>query len=157
MSKLKIKNGKYWNGILGFIDILGKNIDSIAVKNVILQFQLKRDELSGIVYFENEEKGISLECEDSTLRSVFLFAEGKDDFSQYKGILFGNIHFGITKKEVRSELGCPTESGMSEKITSTLEHGGWDKYNCDIFSIHFSYSIADSSIELITLEQYINI
>jgi hypothetical protein len=151
-----MKNGEYWNAIRSLIDILGKKFDSNAVKNIISQFHLRRDELSGIVYFENEEKGISLECEDNTLRAVFLFAECKDGFSQYKGSLFGNIDFGITKKEVWSELGCPAESGMSEKVTSTLEHGGWDKYNFDIFSVHFTYSITDCSVELITLEQYIN-
>jgi hypothetical protein len=151
VTRTKRRIGEYWSSQSFIIDALGKDIDSVESRYLVDKFELKRIEVSGNTYFENENMGLSMLCENDILVSVFLFADGKDGFSQFTGKLPDGISFQTSRELLRLSLGRPTEQGEPEEITSTLIHGGWDKYQYECFSVHFTYAIGGGAIELITL------
>ena len=63
-------------------------------------------------YYTFKNKGISiLFRKPEILRTIFLYAEGTDDFSQYQGVLPFQLTFDLNRKTIESIFGKPESSG----------------------------------------------
>jgi hypothetical protein len=132
-----------------FISIVGQPIGSAPVRAFLRWFGLvKTDDTS---CFENQSAGISLRVEDGAVAAIFLHGEGKDGFRQFAGAMLGPINFGCTRESIRAELGRPSDSRDPTGEHATFKHGGWDRYDFGVHSLHFSYALADGKLELVTL------
>lgn len=137
------------------ISKFGKYIGKSRTDKEVLSLIKGMDEIDDntvVTYFENPAKGISILFEDSILESIFLHGEGKDGFREYKDLL-GPILFSSGKAGIRDTLGVPESSKVDDKVPGNEEIWGWDKYNIQGFSLHFTYN-KDQEIIMIALEKW---
>ncbi len=137
--------------ISGFVQLLQQHFDSDNVTRVIEEYSLERDEVLNSVYWENPDAGLSIKSCNNLVESVFLHAEGKDGFRQFSLESFDGIGFNSTFRNVRERFGHPSQSSMPDTVCDGISHGGWDRYDLDCCSIHFTYWSSNGRVELLTL------
>jgi len=130
---------------------LGNNMDASNVKNIISRFGLIEDADYQPTYYENKNTGIAVNFECAKVAAIFLFSEGKDGFSQYKGKLVNDLTFDSGEDDVLSLMGKPSMTGAPQHGSLSVIHGGWIRYDYPDFSIHFSFTVGVKKIELVTL------
>ncbi|GLR13039.1 hypothetical protein GCM10007907_18290 [Chitinimonas prasina] len=81
------------------------------------------------------------------LSGVFLYAEGKDGYSQFKGNLPMGLSFSIDIKDIGKKLGSP--SWVRKREDGSIAAERWD--NAADYRIHFSYSKSTSRPVLVSL------
>lgn len=108
-----------------FVDAIGKQADSDAIKHLLLNFgidrrvTIKRDETD--VYESITDSGVSLLFESERyvsvkhkvefptdapiLTAIFLYGTGDDDFREYKGDLPGGLTFSDSRETALQKLG----------------------------------------------------
>jgi len=133
-----------------FINILGKKTNEPEVQFLLNKYHLVEDNtFESPIYYENPNEGLSFLCENGKVDQIFLFSNGKDDFSQYKGALPGGLKFESGKEDVNRSFGEAMFSGRYQLYEE--EKGFWDKYEFQNFAIHFTYNGLSTKIDLITL------
>lgn len=133
-----------------FLSVLQRRIDDSAVSNLVRTFGLVRDGSDDEGYLESEREGLALRYDAGRICCVFLHAEGKDDFSAYRGVLPFGLTFGSKASDVRRVLGQPTQS-KGTNISPYFRANGWDRYDFEGFYLHFTYRVVKGTIELVAL------
>jgi hypothetical protein len=103
-------------------------------------------------YFNAPDEGVSLALEkDDRVKAVFLYAQGVEDFSQYKSPLPGGLAFDTPREVIRSKLGEPAFGGEAGGTgIMAIEHS-FDRYESPQYYVRFEYADGDSGIRLVTL------
>lgn len=98
--------------------LLGKAPESKEV--VVLRKQLRSNpevtHTNDGFYYSWKEHGLELLFERGTVRAVFLYTAGADEFKQYRGELPEGLHFSDTRRDVEKKLGEPKKRGGSGVI-----------------------------------------
>jgi hypothetical protein len=116
-------------------------------------FKLSKPKIMGeSPYLYARGEGISLALEkDDRIKAVFLYAEGIEDFGQYKLPLPGGFAFDTPRAVVRSNLGEPAFAGEAGGTgIMAIEHS-FDRYESSQYYLRFEYAGGDSGIRLVTL------
>jgi hypothetical protein len=88
---------------------------------------------------------------EEDLLEIQLYNEGVEEYKQFSGTLPFNLDFNMTKKEVNSLLGIPTESQEKRRRNIILgDLSIWDKYIYDTFYLHITYSKKEK-IEIVSV------
>jgi hypothetical protein len=103
-------------------------------------------------YLNAYEAGISLALErNDQIKAVFLYAEGVEDFGQYKPTLPGGLTFDTPRADVRAKLGQPAIAGEAGgNGIMAIEHA-FDRYESAEFYLRFEYADGGSGVRLVTL------
>lgn len=109
-------------------------------------------ELAGRIYYEDKSFGIAVMMEDGLVESVFLFAEGREDFSGYPLTLPSGLAFGMDGDDVRELLGAPTTSRPPDLPNPPEAKGGWDAFVEQDLKLHVTYHPVSKRLDLVTLE-----
>jgi hypothetical protein len=135
-----------------FIRVLGAPLNAAPVQHLVERFRLVED-ASHPRHFESPSLGIALYLDDhGAVSTVFLFGNRKDDFSEFRGSLLGDLTFRHGRSDVRRVCGEPTKSANATKrAEGGYQHGGWDRYDLPTHVLHFSYERDVGVIELVTL------
>jgi hypothetical protein len=78
---------------------------------------------SDCTYHNYNAHGLSLRVAGDTITTVFLYAQGADDFEAYPGALPENLSWSDTRADVETKLGAPTKTGGDGVIAFWAEHG----------------------------------
>jgi hypothetical protein len=116
-------------------------------------FKLSQPQIMGeSPYLNARGEGISLALEkDDRIKAVFLYAEGIEDFGQYKLPLPGGFAFDTPRAVIRSKLGEPAFGGEAGGTgIMAIEHS-FDRYQSAEFYIRFEYADGGVGIRLVTL------
>lgn len=93
---------------------LGQNKESTAVQTLMKEIGDAPEihHFSDSYYYNFKEKGISLKFDTSDeLVAIFLYREGADEFSQYKGKLPFGIDWKMSREAIEDILGIPSFYG----------------------------------------------
>jgi hypothetical protein len=82
---------------------------------------------------------------------VYLYSGTKDKYCRFQGPLIAGITFHSYRDNVVRALGSPSRTGNPGSIPILGAHGGWDRYDRETYSIHFSYSASTRMLELVTI------
>ncbi|MBC3909708.1 hypothetical protein [Undibacterium umbellatum] len=80
---------------------------------------------------------------------IFLYAEGRDSYSQFRSDIPFGLSFTMKHEDMISKLGVPTWQRFRED--GTLAADRWD--NKAEVQIHISYSINDGRLVLVSLQK----
>lgn len=93
--------------------ILGKRSKSREV--AAIHKHLKKDpevtHSDGGFYYSWKDHGLEFLFEKDTVQAIFLYADGADEFKQYRGELPDGLHFSDARREVEKKLGKPKKEG----------------------------------------------
>lgn len=143
---------------------LGNPISNESLAHEVENLGIGLGSLIGIsevdLYIERRKEGYSLIFTDEAdflgksdqpigvgsryLTGIFLYAEGKDDYSQYKGDLPCGLSFHQTEKIVKELLGQPN---WAREKDGRIVSEAWDQ---DCIRLHLTYS-KEGSISLINI------
>jgi hypothetical protein len=116
-------------------------------------FKLSKPKIMGeSPYLNARDEGISLALEkDDRIKAVFLYAEGIEEFSQYKPPLPGGLSFETSRALIRSKLGEPAFAGEAGGTgIMAIEHS-FDRYESSQYYIRIEYADGGSGVRLVTL------
>lgn len=132
------------------IALLGESKSSPAFTEVLNDLGKAGDwdDHKGHAYLNFRESGVSLSYEKRTgsFQSIFLYGNGRDGFSEYRGLLPAGLTFHNTREEVHHKLGEPVRSGPGPEVDTT-----WDLFQSGDHTVHFEFG-ADGQPSLITFE-----
>jgi hypothetical protein len=103
-------------------------------------------------YLNAKAAGISFALTpDQLVQSVFLYADGIEDFAQYTQPLPAELSFNSSRSEVRLALGEPVFSAEVGGVgLMAIEHS-FDRFEDDVHYIRFEYMPGDLAIRIVTL------
>lgn len=137
--------------LCNWIDV---NIDKLKAEDFFLSYfdESQIEDIEGFKYLINKLRGISLTL-SSTLQvdAIQLYSFQFDGFNQFDGGLPYEIHFAMSRAEVRLRLGFPQRVGGGEINYFIGMVPNWDKFIFDHYTLHFKYSHDLNSILLITI------
>lgn len=113
----------------------------------------KDDSTSAGTYWESPHSGITILVTNNVVNSIFLHADGKDEFSQYQGSLPYGLTFSSSRDDARAILGAPVSSSDGVYIPD-LTIGGWDRFQLPGISLHLTYKANNQAISLVTLDKW---
>src|ERR1035437_2897307 len=131
------KSPKEKEGLQRFV---GMNINSKEVKEYINTLGTKPDtvKFSQSYYYTFKAKGIDFAMTSSdTITSVFLYSEGSDEYTRFKGDIPYNLQFSDTRKIVEQKLGKPDDAGAGGVVNN---YSGWNSKG-----IQITYSSLDTN------------
>jgi hypothetical protein len=103
-------------------------------------------------YLNAPDAGISFALTKKLkVESIFLYAEGIENFSQYDDALPGGLSFAQSRKKVRKALGDPVFSGEVGGIGLMAIDFSFDRFESETHYLRVTYVENDASIRLITL------
>jgi hypothetical protein len=103
-------------------------------------------------YLNARNHGISLALtKKGNVETIFLYAEGHEGFSEFKGELPSGIRFGSSRKDVRSLMGEPMMAGEIGGEGVMANEFAFDRYETTERYMRFTYNKDESGILLITL------
>lgn len=106
--------------------------------------------MAAVRYLSSMTQGIQLQLDTrGEIQTIFLHGAGKDDFSQYGGVLGHGLSFASSRAEIEAVLGAP-DRGASPGRTLLGAHGGWLRYDHATHSVHFSFDVA-GGLALVTI------
>jgi hypothetical protein len=113
---------------------------------------LKPETMGESLYLNARKAGIALALtKRRAVLTIFLYAQGVEDFEEYNGALPADLFFGSSRADVRAALGEPTFSGEAGGTgTFAIEHS-FDRFEDGAHYIRFEYFSADASIRMVTL------
>jgi hypothetical protein len=88
---------------------------------------------------------------EHVIKTVFLYAQGVEGFSQYAGALPADLTFSSSRKDVRIALGEAVLSGETGGSGFMAIDFGFDRYEQDKFYVRFEYAHDDSALRLVTI------
>jgi hypothetical protein len=103
-------------------------------------------------YLNAPDAGISFALTKKLkVESIFLYAKGIENFSQYDDALPGGLSFAQSRKHVRKALGDPVFSGEVGGIGLMAIDFSFDRYESETHYLRVTYAENDVTIRLITL------
>ncbi|MDR3614364.1 MAG: hypothetical protein P4L53_12445 [Candidatus Obscuribacterales bacterium] len=103
-------------------------------------------------YIEMTELGMSFVFPDGeTVSSVHLYADGRDGYSQFRGVLPFGLSFQKSRSEIRVLLGEPVEADDGGVLPIIGAYNPFDLFLLDDQRIHVEYVNDLTSVSLITL------
>ena len=98
-----------------------------------------------------KQHGIEVSCQESIIKTIFLYGQSIHGFESYLGALPSGLCFSAAPDTVRSVLGKPTKCGppLSDSILGS--YGPWDRYDFTDYCLHFQYAIGGDNIAMVTL------
>jgi hypothetical protein len=117
------------------------------------QFGGARVEIAGeSPYLSAKAAGISFALHpDHSVRAVFLYAQGVEDFAQYGAPLPGDLSFATSRTHVRAALGDPVFSGEAGGVGLMAIDHSFDRYEDGAYYLRFEYMSGDAPIRLVTI------
>ncbi len=131
---------------------LGRSVPPNGLPHPSSERSFLRTELAGRLYYEDKSFGIAVMVEDGLVESVFLFAEGREEFSGYPLALPSGLAFGMDRDEVRGLVGVPTTSRPPNLPNPPEATGGWDAFVEQDLKLHVTYHAVSKRLDLVTLE-----
>lgn len=89
--------------------------------------------------------------EDSRLRAIHIFPEGREGFSGFAEPLPGGFSWRSRKDDVVQQLGPPSKSGGGGKSALYGRVPDWIRYDYPDYSLHTEFSGPDDTVGLMTL------
>jgi len=134
--------------------LLGRNLNDPALAQIISSLGVEPEitEVDDRYYYEFKNKGLELVFdEDLKLRSIHLYPEGRNGYSQYRGDIPNDITFTLSRSEVHQKLGEPSAfgGGKVKPVFGVIPR--WDLYEYPTYSLHVEYLPGENGISLITL------
>jgi hypothetical protein len=103
-------------------------------------------------YLNARDAGISFALNKKLkIESIFLYADGVEDFKQYVEELPGGISFDMSRSQVRKALGEPSFSAEVGGIGLMAIDFSFDRYESDTHYIRFEYTENNAHIRLVTI------
>jgi hypothetical protein len=90
-------------------------------------------------YMTASADGIELILNDGIIKTIFLFAQGRDDHQAYQGNLPAALTFSSRLSEVVQTLGKPSQRSKD---------GAWVRYDHADYCLHLTFN---QTLELVTL------
>src|SRR5262245_11857022 len=110
-----------------------------------------REQFGDRIAVELPSLGISVSTDlNDVVRSVHLYADGTDGYSQFPFSLQG-IDMGSTRQTVQDALGAPVEHGPGTVCTDLGRSGDWEVYLVRGNRVHIEYACDTDRIRLVTL------
>jgi hypothetical protein len=141
------------------IELLGKNVVSPEAARELGRYPaLKREaddgaageEAEQIRYLRSPGDGLQVKLtEDGVILAIFLFGEGKEGFSQFRGELPAGLSFASTPADTLKTLGAPGHSRPPGKVGS-FAHGDFLRFDRPGYSLHFQFRSDRRGLELVT-------
>jgi hypothetical protein len=93
--------------------------------------------------------GVAVLMKDAKVVSLFLYANGHDGFSGYRGDL-GKLRTDSAKQTIRFLFGLPSQAreAASSKVLGTFPI--YDRYDYDDYSYHFQYDPYGIRLQMLT-------
>ncbi len=130
--------------------VLNKSLEDVGRYFGLKDFGIV-EEVEGETYVDFPHDGIELILDGDVSKTIFLYSEGYEGRSGYKGGIDVDISFSSSRDDVRSKLGNPESSNDNEGQQKLGFVPLWDKYHIDGHYVHFQYSQGGNSISLISL------
>lgn len=143
------------NDLISFLGKTSKDellIQYFSSINIDISDKLSLPDGEYRTYIDKPELGISLAFTDEAMfldkdnqpigfgllyfSDIFLYSEGKDGYSQFKGILPADISFNSVYDELFSSFGAPSWS--RKRVDGSLAAVRWD--SLDKFRLHITFS-----------------
>jgi hypothetical protein len=113
---------------------------------------IKPEIMGESLYLNGRDAGISLAlCPKQHIQSIFLYAEGVEDFAQYVGHVPQGLSFGSARMDVCAVMGEPAMSADAGGTGIFAIDYSFDRFERDGCYIRFEYTSDATSVRLITL------
>jgi hypothetical protein len=136
-------------------EYLGTDIRESSIFNKI--FGGKSSKLSGSPtrYLTNKKLGIQIATNTKFIvNAIFLFSNGKEEFSEYAGEIPFNLRFSMNREDVRKLMNRPPdfsiEAGGEGIMRITENTDKWFVNNSKHY-VYVNYKEKDSTVSLITI------
>jgi hypothetical protein len=135
------------------VTFLGRNCSEADFSETLLKLIGEHEvwEDDGDTFYTGKTSGVEVLLDaDGTVHAIFLFGPTAGGDSQYTGEVQPGLSFNLSRKQVRTIMGEPRESGeaeiyLGEKIFS------WDKYRREGYSLHIEYADDERCVRQFTL------
>ena len=143
-----------------FLEAIDQPVAADRVRELVRRYDLNQtigDDLSdeGLpreYYLESKKHGVLIRYyEVGLVKTVYLFSGTKDGYCRFQGSLIAGITFQSYRDNVVQALGSPSRTGSPGAVPILGPHGGWDRYDRESYSIHFSYSASTRMLEMVTI------
>jgi hypothetical protein len=84
------------------------------------------------------------------VQTVFLYADGIEDFAQYAGALPACLSFGSSRNDVRAAMGDPVMSADAGGVGLMAIDYAFDRFEDGKYYLRFEYAPGDTAIRLVT-------
>lgn len=134
-----------------WLAVVGRPIESRAVRALLDRYSMVPDDSHVLsIYWEAPHAGIEVLESDGVVDAVFLHAEGRDDFAEYRGPLPGGVHFGMSRTEARACLGEPEWKGPVLDVAG-LGPSATDRYRLDELVVSLAHDAPEFGLALVVL------
>jgi hypothetical protein len=100
-------------------------------------------------YLNGRSAGISLALtRDHTIKTVYLYSEGYEGFSEYTGGLPAKLSFSSSRSDVRAALGAPVMSGEKGGMGIMAIDFSFDRFEDGVHYLLVRYLPGDKAIQL---------
>lgn len=124
--------------------IIGRRLDDPAVKQELAAIDpsAQPEDDEGETAWASEPSGLELSADTDTqvIDTVFMFAEGTDDYEQFAGPLPAGIGFDWDRARIHQTLGAPGMSGPHH-----------DRWQGDDYDIVIEYDEDDGHVTSVTV------
>jgi hypothetical protein len=129
--------------------LLGKSRDQVVTyaSPTVVTF----DDIDGRTYGEAPGLGLSVIFEADRVSVVQLFGVGHDRYTRFQGSLPANLHFEMSRAEVRDALGSPAACADAHRVPHFGLAGAWDRFDLPGLSVHLEYAHGERAIRLTSL------
>jgi hypothetical protein len=113
-DKAEEKEAKPKGSFKSLQELLGKKFKSKEVQAFLktLPGKIEVAKFQECYFHSSRDGGISLRFDTKdVLTTIFLYAEGAEQFKQYSGELPNGLTFALTRAEIEKKLGKPDKSG----------------------------------------------
>lgn len=128
-----------WAAFEPLLAVIGQPDTGEDMQRLVEEFSMVR-EATRIkeIYWEAVDAGISLRVNGGHVHTIFLHAEGKDDFREFVGPLPPWFAFTLSKDAVRAHAGEPSSSKGRSQMPG-VSHGGLDRFTVPSGVVHLTY------------------
>jgi hypothetical protein len=138
--------------------LLGKRIDDPQVEQFVRGLGPVEadddvdDEDDDESYHSYPSGGVSLLVgNDTVVRAIFLYPQGRDGFDAYAGEIDGGVTFADVRADVIRRLGEPSASGGGERSALYAEVPQWIRYDRPDHTLHVELGGPGGVVSLVTL------
>lgn len=139
-----------------FLPILGSSFSSEKIQSFLIEYSLENDgddPIGDEVYFLSPRKGIEVTFGLHTERlcTIFLYDGSDGDYLPFCDVVEYGLSFDWTRSDVVARFGEASIQQTKPVEGPTRPFAGWDRFDYDDHSIHFSYTPLIGTVNLITL------
>jgi hypothetical protein len=136
------------------VKLLGMCLDEVAKSPFVVALQESghAEMVHDRLYLEYRNSGIAFDADlHGRATTVFLYAEGYQDYKGFAGEFPEGISFTDDRRAVHARLGQPSGSGGGTVIQSFGKAPRWDRFDRRLYSLHIQYIEGDGSVTLVSL------